>query len=655
MIAISSTLKKALFSSQDVEVKFKIEIEDLRDGTTYDVTPLVSNPGRISRRLEYDTGKFSPGNHSFDMTNTKDIGAYILSQYAYLGEEFWMDKVYNVYIGVVGEMLHIYTGQIYSKKENRLDGKVSVGSKDITKLISDFQICEPISASSVFTPSTSGDSELRMFQQVLKFGTHLLITNSNDAGPLKSKDGPFSCTRGLPSLYNGKITGYSTVYTAKCLWYFPFQNQVLIGKGGLGNESYYYQNGSLKLYYWDYQLKLWKTFSSTSFSANSDVSNKIHIFRKNGINGLFVNIGSAVPLLEGGTWSDYVTGTGAWVVSTGDSIDPAICVESVGVVTDERGLLPNGWNTSNPVTLIYELLWSTRFAWLDSSIMDHLSFHTTIDYAYSFDAAYDYMNSEDVKINTDITSQVSILAVIENICKICGLVFQVAAKRSAVDTAVGWGSFAWGADPWGSRTTSQDRRIRLLVLEPFSSILDEPDYLLKFSTCDKLQEFIMDTTSDTIKDKVIVSNFDSSISTEKVRDGYAAGSGNRSINLVDDKVYLYDSFAFAEAMAQRRLSQLISPIISITTELDRVGLIVECGDMVKLHEHLNDDEHIVQVNDETKELLTGKTTLTGKKYTQLWGPDENTPCKLWAFADYAYTSNDECPAGGYDGHSYYAF
>lgn len=661
MITISSALEKALFISQTSDIKFKLEIESLHDGVTYDVTPLIKNAGKISRKLEYDTGKFSPGSHSFDLMNTKDLGAFILSHGAYLGTDFWMDKVYNLYIGSGTEYIHLYTGTIYNKKEDRLKGTVTVGSKDIMKAIADYEVCQPIQASDVFTPTTGTDS--RIFQQVLKWGTHKLITNSGDTSSLRNREKPFSATLGIPAILDGTINGFSETpftppaptFSAYRAWYFPFQNRVAIGNSGHGTRVQYYSDGTVRLFYWDYrkEYRIWRAFDATVFSRSVYVAGTVGVFKTSSCNGMFVNIRTDVALVTG-TWADYIAGSAGWAVGTGESIDPALCIESVGVITDEPGISSWGWASSNPAALIKEMLISSRFLNISSAFIDQYAFGTP-DYDFTFDSAYDFMETESAHINTDISQQTSLLKIIEDICKTSGLVFQVAAKKTSSDTTSGWGEFLWGEEPWGSLTVSQDRRIRLLILEPFAEVLGI-DRLLQFSTREKIQNFIVETSSDSIKDKVVSSSFDSSVSTERVFNGYIAGTGNRAVNLSTKNIYLYDSDAFALTIAQRRLKQLEVAIITADIQLDRAGLIVECGDMAKFTEHTSGDDFIVQVSSENKDVTSGKTILFGREYTQLYGPDADNPCELWAFADYSYACEDDCATGGgFGGHSYYAF
>ncbi len=682
MLALSDAFKKVLFANQVLNPFAKLVFEDTADEPDHglmsfdlDVSQFINAWGNVKRSMSYDIGKFSPGGHSFELSNNKtDIGDWLFTLRKKFGSDFWMDKEYYILWGfkqipvttsisvtlpvisplgfgdeptdiiatpaTLGwgvppsgtesltsareETVEIYRGDIYTKTEQRMAGIVNVGSKDITKRINDFKVCTLILASEIFDYGTSTDYNDVGYQQVIKYGIHKLITNS-EGKEISERKNPFSITLGNPNLANAIIIGSGdSIVPSYYLWYFPFINDIDV-------SAVNYSGGTYKVYYWDYRSgqKKWTPFDSTNFNS------KVEVTKISGIDGIFVKILTSIPDGFTGTWSDYKSGASAWA---DDNPDPMICIET------KSNTYINGTYNPNPVLIIYDLLTNSRFIGFDSGMLDisspqrgvfdgvigsiFLQLQTPVE-GYSFDETFNFFNGEDAEINTDYNKEIGLLRIVEDIAKICGMYFFTEKKKSI----------------------SEDRRIHLLYNRTVSPCTDDPPALLSLSTAGKLQSYQVNTNSDDLKDKVIITNFDSGISTPDNFDVKIQGTGNRVLQLsapTNPPVYFYNSGAAADSIAQRLLSQLNKPPEIINTDLDASGLVVELGDYVKLHEHKINETIIAQIFNSGFAVNGTGTGLVAKRYTDLYGPEESNPFKKWAFVGCAYVDDDQIGGNGAD-------
>jgi hypothetical protein len=622
--------------------------------------------------MSYDIGKFRPGGHSFTLANTKDAGDYLFTLRKNLGTDYWNDKTYHILWGfreiptsatietsvplissigygrrptdsfdspitfgygvhpggheslatVREEVVGLYSGDIFSKKEDRINDRVQVSSKDVLKRINDFKVCTIIDASTVFTQT--GYTELRGFVQVIKYGTHKLIsnlaTNTSENSPLQDRNNPFSATMGFPNLSSGDVSGGSDSYAAYHVWYFPFQNEIN------SSETNWKTGGGYKAYYWDYMDRIWRSFTVGEFDDDD-----IDIEIVSGVNGIYLTIADPANVDVGpsgstDTWTAYLAPAGGNNHFTdADKLDVAICIETIDNLTDQ-----------NPVRIIYDLLNNSRFIGLPASMIDQDDFSSP-NANYSFDQTFSFFDGESALINTSFTKEISLLKIIENISKLCTLYFFSSASKVINEDG----------------EITQDRRIRLLYNRTVSPCADENEipFLIKFSTAGKIQDMTMEGSSLGLKDKIVVTNFDSSTSTKDNFDIKVEGTGDRTLQLsppANPSAYFYNSGTAAEAIAQRLLSQIGNAIEMYNLKLDASGLPVELGDYIEIHDWKNNETLIAQIFNWTFQLATGATSLVARRYNELYGPDPTNVFKKWAFYDCAYYDNDQTGGSGAD-------
>lgn len=681
MITLPDEFKKMLYASQLITPFIKIifektGVDSVRGLKSWwlNVADFASRFGSISRSMSYDIGKFRPGGHSFTLENTKDAGDYLFTLRKNFGLNYWNDKTYHILWGfreiptsatveeslplisslgmgripseifdspitlgfgvhpggftsiaeVREEVVALYSGDIFSKKEDRINDRIEVSSKDIIKRLHDFKVCTIINHSTIFNYQTSSDYNNVGIQQVIKYGTHKLI-RTGDSKEVTNRESPFTCTMGFPNFASADMISSSSYVAAYFLWYFPFMND--ISRGTLLGVDSPYKLGTVKAYYWDYRngKRKWREFHKDDIEL--DTSRDIQIWSDVNADGLYLKVLNNTLTNTGIEWDHYVAGTdegGAgidWSDGGDTEADPAVCIESIDNLVD-----------SNPVRVIYDLLTSTRFIDFNPSIIDQSSFSSPIP-GYSFDDTFTFFNGESALVNTSYDREISILKIIENIAKLCAMYFFSSVSKNIHENG----------------EIAEDRRIKLLYNRTVSPCADAPSFLARFSTAGKLQDFDTTINSTDLKDKIIVTNFDSSVSSKENFDVQVQGTGDRALQLsapINPKAYFYNAGNAADAIAQRLLSQLENPVEQYNLRLDASGLPVELGDYIELHDYKNAETIIAQIFNWLFRLATGATNLVARRYTDLYGPDPNNIYKVWAFIDCAYYDNNQAGGNG---------
>lgn len=612
-IPVSSAID--FYTTQNVTPHARIRIKDIDATDEYtDVSNFVSSFGNISRKVDYMTGRMSPSSHSFTLMNSKDLGDWLFTLRKNFGADYWMNKEYEIdvcfYDSCKPEWINIYTGKIVKKSEDRIRGGIGVSSNDIIKELNDYKICTAINANDVFD-FPSGTTDIRGFQQVVKYGQHKLILNGENKEKTERKD-PFSVTLGYPNITSADWEGATSWKLAYNIWYFPFENRCFLN--GAGATISQYKNDTLKVYYWDYINKEWAQFHKDDIENNT--SRDIRILAVSGMSGFYLYMVNDVLTNTGITWSDYLAGTGAWSAGVND-IDPAICIES----TSETAT-----NDYNPVRIMFDILTSNNFINYDSSVLDYDNF-TNVNY-YTWDKSYSYFNGEGAEMNVSYDKETSIMNIIDEICIISGLSFFASRKKS----------------------DSEDRRIKLIENSPLNPnqypLLEDQ---LVFSTKDKINNFVVTTDMQTLKNKIISFNFDSSTSTRESFDMYinediASGDIERTLQLGEagSNVYFYNSGALSNAIGGRYLFQFKKPIELVDANFGKAGFEIEVGEIVDLHDAMSDETITGQVYNTNIDVKTAEKKFLIKRFPYQFGSDPEYPCRKWWFWDYAVWRDSEC-------------
>ena len=145
MITLSSFFQNEISSKQGGEPFRKLIVTDLKGTQDIDLSSFITNWGTITRKLQYETGKFTAGGHSFSMMNTEDLGKFLFTLGQELGTEFWMDKEYVINFGFLNgqteDTIDVGTFRINSKREDRISGSISLSAKDVMNQLADFTVC----------------------------------------------------------------------------------------------------------------------------------------------------------------------------------------------------------------------------------------------------------------------------------------------------------------------------------------------------------------------------------------------------------------------------------------------------------------------------------------------------------------------------------
>lgn len=615
------------YTNQNITPYYKIILSDLDNGNEADISAFVIRWGSIKRSIDYLIGKMSPSSHNFTLSNTKDPGDFLFTLRKNLGLEYWMGKEYDLYVGWMDGVditwFNIYTGKITSKMEDRINGNISVSSHDVIKELNDFKTCNVIKGSDVFEYSGSG-TDIRSIQQVIRYGTHKLITNGGNK-ELTKRDNPFTTTEGVFNLYNeasDKIGGSST-YNKYYLWYFPLINWV---------DRVVYDSGNYKAYYWDYIDNRWISFTTDNFTSD-DIAVPFAI--GDDLNGIYFRFENSSMTMDNSsnfsTFESYVNPTDPDYIK---KFDPAIVIE-----TTSNSISAPFFN--NPVVILFGLLTDERFINYDSTVLDYQSFSSPDILEHTWDKSFNFFNNENGEINIAYDNEISLMEIINEVCYITGLSFFASRKGRGYD-----------------------RRIKLIENSPINPVT----YPLKqnqitLSTQDKINSLTLHTDSSKQKNQVIAFNFDSSMSTKESFDAYVEEEitsnefvKSQSFGGAGSKVYFYDSSALAQANLQRYFQQLKYPPEIIKIDCGKAGFEIEVGDLVDIHDSISNETNTTRVHNTTLTIKPLGIKLETKKFMTQFGPDPEKPCKLWAFADYAYATDIECDqGGGYNGHSYYAY
>ncbi len=616
MITLSSFFQNQVSSKQGVEPFRKLIVTDLKGTQEIDLSSFVTNWGSISRRLQYETGKSSPGGHSFTIQDSKALGKFLFTLGIEYGTEFWMDKTYDISVGFLNgqteDIVNIGTFEIYSKKEDRINGSISVSGKDAIKKLNDFKVGTKILAEDVFAIDSGTD--IRGFTQVIKYGTHKLIRNADDLRQVKERNNPFSITLGFPNLKIGDISAGLDSHAVNHVFYFPFHNEIDI------TASLYRTGGSLSVYFWDYIDEKWRVIPKAEFDA-ADIN--IAVENVGGIDGVYVTITDPAGLDLGGgvssdNWAEYLAGNGTHFLIDSDNqddIDIALAIETQDVLTDD-----------NPARVIHDLLTNSRFIGLPATQLDFSSFSSP-DEDFTFDKTFKFIDESSGRVNVSFDKESTLLKVIESISNVGAMFFFTTGKKSI----------------------SLDNRIKLEVQQPFRECAGDIPNFLEYSTKDYIESYSLETTSDTKVSQAQATNFNSSISSkdslEIKREPTSAPSDGKILQFgtaSNPKAYWFDSPGWAQAVASRYFNWFNTPIENIDLGLSKAGFPVEPFDLIKTHDEISDNTVTLQVFDTRLNLTNFRISTDGSRFENLFGPDVDEPLKKWSFV--TTSADDPCAA-----------
>lgn len=192
MVTVSQSFAKKLFFDSDQNPIANILI-DISDSQTTDISSFINKFGSISRSMEYDTGKFSPGRHSFDLNNATNYGDYLFTtrhknnNKATPGTNYWTDLNYRLYFGYKDalnmnttqeqdELICVYEGKINNKLENRINDSIKISSNDIVKILNDTKLCQQVKTSEIFVETVADTASDDKIDKALVYGKHELPT-----------------------------------------------------------------------------------------------------------------------------------------------------------------------------------------------------------------------------------------------------------------------------------------------------------------------------------------------------------------------------------------------------------------------------------------------------------------------------------------------
>lgn len=653
MITTTNIFKNWAYDELDRDILFRVEFDGLDTGEPLDVSNWVISRGTVSRKMDYITGKFTPGGNTFKLSNSELDGTYLFNLRNTIngtdlpGTDYWQGESYNIYLGkkedvgtvtVTGypvaiptmglghttaatkltpatlgygtspsnvlaptayseETIHVYEGRVNKRVEDRIRETVNLSSNDIFKILNDTKINGKITNTDALTRTPSPEDDLGATQQTLMYGQHI-PREMNISSPLvtnwsKSPEG-YSSIEGISNSQTVKPTGSSeTRRSGYRWWYFPTTNPVDTDemiRNLLSQDNF--------CLFWDYKDGLWRAFYPGAFSNAKLLLHSS--YNSPTSRGFYLEIVdsnlqlSDLDWFTNSDWTDYTSGQGNWAAAN-DNIDVKI---RIGTLDDAFQLLPTPAKEtdSNPVNYIYHLL--TEFAGIDASLIDCSGDFSSPDTNFTFDYAYNNTG----EMNTDFRGETSVMEVINKLTLEMGYMLVCNQKKESTSESL----------------SGADRRIKLIPIEPYVHATDEPVAELTYSTNREVQKFSIDSDNQRLKNKVEILNADP---TDKMGEfgtytASQAGAGTPlSIETDTDvpQVYWYDEDTLAQTTVDNYLSKLGVPWEWINITLDVRGVVIELGDFIKIYDHKMNEEIVLQVYTWKLNLADGRVDISGKK------------------------------------------
>lgn len=671
-----------------------------------DISSFITNFGNVSRRLTFDIGNFSPGNHSFNLQNTKDLGEFFFTFGINLGENFWMDLEYELLLGFYDatnvsterndrDFIQYFTGIIQGKSENRINGKITIQAKDLTQSILDKKVCTLLAASDVFDNQTGTDD--RAFQQFIKYGMHRLIQNSSDKSQLNNRNNPFTAMVAHPNLAIAKgidpSAGSPTNRDPFRWFYVPTQNKIS-GRYGSEDNIRGTHNGS--------NNSSILVDTSASFLAQDISNGDILSNDTDGSSGMITKITKTTieASLSGGTDNDWDIGDNYSIPVNNPKeiyywdyredkkrwvkfVQTDITTSNISVQT----ALPNKGGIYLEFVTDFE---PDNSEWPGGDWDDYVdgtsvwatgSTTETVDPAIAVEVQGNILDNNPVRIIDNLLTD-SLLTNLDDTT-----IDKSTNEFTAIDLTYTFDrAFQFYDDDTGQininkdsetsifkiiqdivkltglyfftsakKSVSEDRRIRLVINTPINTCdpAGDPNLVLpSFSTKNRILSYVYTTNNSSVFDKFLTTYFSPGTSTKNSFDIKTRGSGPKVLQFAastNPVAYWFDSPGSAEANINRRFNQLSIPAEELNLEIDASAIDLELGDIITIHDAISDSEITVQIFEMSTNINNGQIRIKARRYELLYGPDAGDPTKLWAFVDCAFVDADS------DGNTYHVF
>jgi hypothetical protein len=406
---------------------------------------------------------------------------------------------------------------------------------------------------------------------------------SDDTGTYLSRD----MIDNGPQTYTSDQTGhlYYLIEDVGYLWYVPTSNKIYD----------HYLTSLNKYYYWDYIINKWCPFNHFNWDGTPDLGFEVIEPTDTTIPGVYLVFKATGRINDNDgehkwdwvtqdDWSNYINGDGVYWKSSQPKPKIAVGGNFYATVGGADYL-------GNPATILYDLLTSSHIGLaLTAAQLDFSSFASPTT-THSFDVAYTYYGSSKVSVQAD--EEATISAIIEQLALTAGLNFVVSSIRD-----------------------TDDHRVRVTVNRAYSHATDEPVAALSFSTVNDLTALTIDSNSDKLKDKIIISNFVPATDIKETKHIITVGTGLREleINLDDGAlVFWYDATSMATTIATNYYNRLSNAWEDIKATINQRGVIIDPGDYVKFYDHKVNEYIVGQVFNWGFDLDSGIVDVSCKK------------------------------------------
>lgn len=375
----------------------------------------------------------------------------------------------------------------------------------------------------------------------------------------------------------GTTTGtlYLTTLDIGGTWYFPFYNTATQSNYG-------------GLYYWDYVAKIWCLLpdenAPTYYGATTVTdANGFYMYMRN--DGRVSNSGQERKFDTYGTWWDYMQGTGSyWGLA---NAEPLVCMCS-----NTNHVIDTEYVKNNPISIVYDVL--INHVGIPTTYLDKGDFSSLAPTTYSWDKAANYfLNSGDWdtggSISVVVKNEISAMDLCQSILSVVGVMML------------------------NSFITSSDKRLKLIINEDYThgtSVI-----AATYSTNNCLNNLVIDTDNDKIKDRILMANYAPQPTNLKYL-LITKGTGSRPFSISQDlwpNVYWYDSNFWADRCATNYYNKLSDAWEDVKITVDMRGVLVDLGDYIQIYDHKVSEYIVIQVYSYSFNLDTSQTTLSGKK------------------------------------------
>ena len=187
----------------------------------------------------------------------------------------------------------------------------------------------------------------------------------------------------------------------------------------------------------------------------------------------------------------------------------------------------------------------------------------------------------------------------------------------------------------GQKSPSLDRRVKIFDNTPYNYCLGF-SRITNVSNSDLASVPTVETSLDSIKNTVLIDNFDPIVSSKQAFDTKKVTSKPESdiekvLSLQSNMVYFYSVGNATTQIATRYLNRLKNPTELYRFNMGKAGATLETGDLLDFHDRLSGRIRQVKVIETNFNLTSKSTRIMAKRHIADFGPSSDSDSAKWAF------------------------